>query len=132
MMLLLTNPIAALLLSFSLLSTPVTYRGGAAEEHPHNFLQFLIEGSSGNHHSGHDHPFGRDRAPSPGATELADSSGPSVSALAIFDAGSIGLVIPWMDQLPDEPEVWAFQTRPFERSGRVVAPDAPPPQSRAD
>jgi hypothetical protein len=64
---LLQHPAVLVLLCFSLVGTPVTYRGGASNPHPHTFIEFLMEAESGqfdHHHQG-----------GAGETEAHDDSG---------------------------------------------------------
>ncbi len=43
MLRLLQHPVLLVLCCFSLLGTPVTYRGSAAYAHPHRFFNFLMD-----------------------------------------------------------------------------------------
>ena len=87
--------LTCLLLS-GLVSTPVTYRGGAADPHPHMFLQLWIDASSGSFtHEGHGsaesdgktHSVHRmvDVAPEP--LQLDELEGPTVSSFVVSDWG---------------------------------------------
>lgn len=140
------HPILLVLVSFSLIGTPMTYRGGASEPHPHTFLEFLMEARAGNfqHHHGvdtidehdhihehaqqtHDHDQGPDlSAPTP--NEMVMTYGGSLSAFVVGDVGSAGVVLP--QRLWVEPEqITAAPLRDELASlGIVLTPPSPPPR----
>jgi hypothetical protein len=144
------HPAVLVLLCFSLVGTPVTYRGGASHPHPHTFIEFLMEAESGHfdhHHQGdaeepeaHDHPEHHHdetaaRTPAHAADASASQSAgaaeqfhASVSVFVVGDVGQLALILP-DSALPQSSQ---FQTA-FAQGDRVLrgiahSPIAPPPR----
>jgi hypothetical protein len=149
MLRLLQHPAVLILLCFSLVGTPVTYRGGASHPHPHTFIEFLMEAESGrfdHHHHGGDeeseesethehHDETTDRAPTHAAdASTAQSAGAaeqfhaSVSVFVVGDVGQLAFILP-DSALPQSSQI---QTA-FARGDRILrgiahSPTAPPPR----
>jgi len=146
MLRLLQHPAVLVLLCFSLVGAPVTYRGGASHPHPHTFIEFLLEAESGrfdHHHHGdaedHDDPaHHHETAAQPPAHSTnaaasqsagaADQFHASVSVFVVGDVGQLAFILP-NSALPQSSQ---FQTA-FAHGERVLrgiahSPTAPPPR----
>jgi hypothetical protein len=148
---LLQHPAALLFLCFALVGTPVSYRGGASDAHPHMFLEFMLDaayGSFAHHHGGggepavesrdshdgHAHSHA-DEEPGQGDPEsaqpvadLADAFAPTLSAFVVGDVGQLAFILP-QNELPLTGD-FATAFHPFGRvpAGLSNAPTAPPPR----
>ncbi len=148
MLRLLQHPVLLVLLCFSLIGTPVTYRGGATNPHPHMFLEFLIDAEAGSfdHHHGagpeaaepdaepdadaHAHHKGHDSTPAqePQQAEAAEQFGPSLSAFVVSDVGQLAFILP-EHALPQASQIrTAFLSGGDAASGVTHSPIAPPPR----
>jgi hypothetical protein len=149
MLRLLQHPAVLVLLCFSLVGTPVTYRGGASNPHPHTFIEFLMEAESGrfdHHHHGdadeaedhddpeHHHeteaqpPAHSANAAAAQSADAADQFHASISVFVVSDVGQLAFI------LPDHalPQSSLIQTA-FAQGERVLrgithSPIAPPPR----
>ena len=148
---LLQHPAALLLLCFALVGTPVTYRGGASDAHPHMFLEFLLDASAGSftHHRGgdpaapvdspdaHDHAHAGDQEPESAgadpdpiqpAVAEAERFAPTLSAFVVGDVGLLAYILPQHDL----PLMGDFATAFHPFSGKITGlthtPIAPPPR----
>jgi hypothetical protein len=148
---LLQHPAALIFLCFALLGTPVSYRGGASDAHPHMFFEFLLDATAGafdHHHgdepaeaaepsNGHDHAHtgddhaeaaDTDPAPDGPAVEGADRFAPSLSAFVVGDVGQLASILP-QHELPLTGDfATAFQPFGTAPDGLTHAPTAPPPR----
>lgn len=146
---LLQHPAALIFLCFALIGTPVSYRGGAPDAHPHMFLEFLIDATTGSfshHHrdrsaetagspAGHAHTHTGDRgqepanpAPAQPMVEGTDRFAPTLSAFVVGDVGQLAYILP-QQQLPLIGDfATAFHPFPITISGLTHAPTAPPPR----
>jgi hypothetical protein len=147
MLRLLQHPGLLVLLCFSLIGTPVTYRGGATNPHPHMFLEFLIDAEAGSfdHHHGagheapeskvdaHAHHAEHDSTPAqePQAAQQAEAAeqfGPSLSAFVVSDVGQLAFILP-EHALPQASQIrTAFLSTGDAASGITHSPVAPPPR----
>ncbi len=149
MLRLLQHPAVLLLLCFSLVGTPVTYRGGASNPHPHTFIEFLMEAESGkfdHHHHGDADESGDDDAPehrhetasrapahpaSAPASQQADAPEQfraSISAFVVSDVGQLAFILP-NSALPQSTQIdTAFAQGNRILSGISHTPTAPPPR----
>ena len=147
MLRLLQHPVLLVLLCFSLIGTPVTYRGGAANPHPHMFLEFLIDAEAGSfdHHHGvtpeaaepdaddHTHHAGHDSTPAqePPSTQQAEDAeqfGPSLSAFVVSDVGQLAFILP-EHALPQASQIrTAYLSADATASGITHSPVSPPPR----
>lgn len=141
------HPAALIFLCFALLGSPVSYRGGAADAHPHMFLEFVMDASAGvfAHHHGepsaeaenhradhsHTHGHGHDGATADQPSQSAAEAGrfaPSLSAFVVGDIGQFTSILPQHE----DPLHGAFASafHPFGRSptGLTHAPTSPPPR----
>ena len=148
---LLQHPATLIFLCLALIGTPVSYRGGASDVHPHMFLEFLMDASAGSfaHHHGpapaapaestdaHDHarisddehePAGSDPDPAKPAAVAAERFTPTLSAFVVGDVGQLAFILPQHDL----PLTGNFATgfHPFSMvpTGLTHAPTAPPPR----
>ena len=138
------HPVAILLLCFSLIGTPMTYRGGASNPHPHMFLQFLMDAEAGtfdhhhhgdvempenmDHHAG-DHDRSSARGPStPQQADSADRFGASLSAFVVGDVGQLAFIVPQHELAEDGLFERAFLPVDRPPAGITTPPIAPPPQ----
>lgn len=143
---LLQHPAALILLCFALIGTPVSYRGGASDAHPHMFLEFLLDASGGSfaHHHG-DHPEDADHddadghhhthdatssteQPAQRTGETADRFAPSVSAFVVGDVGQLAWVLPQHELSLTGEFATAFQPFSGTIAGLTHAPTSPPPR----
>lgn len=142
---LLQHPVLLILLCFSLVGTPVTYRGGAPNPHPHMFLEFLMEAQSGNfdhHHHGESdesedpddpehHRETTAHTTNASASQSAGSAehfGASLSAFVVGDVGQLALILP-DHALPKTSQIQtAFAPGNRILSGIAHSPTAPPPR----
>ena len=150
MLRILQHPAVMILLCFSLSGTAVSYRGGASDAHPHMFLEFLLDASTGsfNHHHGatpaeydrntsaeHAHSAALDDNPQHGPAQAtqplaapADTFTPSVSAFIVGDVTQLALLLP--DQ--NLPQIWdvtsGIDALVVTLWGRTSPPIAPPPR----
>jgi hypothetical protein len=146
---LLQHPAALIFLCFALTGTPVSYRGGASDAHPHMFLEFLVDAATGSfdHHHGdepvesaessHDHAhFGDQDAESPdtdpGFTQStvdgAERFAPTLSAFVVGDVGQLASILPQHDLPLTGDFASAFHPFPGTFTGLTHAPTAPPPR----
>jgi hypothetical protein len=135
------HPVVLLLLCFSLIGTPVTYRGGASNPHPHMFLEFLMDAESGafdhHHHGGGSEPahgsYEHDRSPAQEPSTLpaagsADRFGASLSAFVVGDLGQLAVIVPQY-ALPQADLIErAFMPSDRQPAGIAMPPIAPPPR----
>lgn len=145
----LQHPVVLLLLCFSLVGAPVTYRGGASDPHPHTFIEFLMEAKSGqfdhHHHGGagesqepaeHEHHHETATQPeghSPDSSAAQSTASveriqASVSVFVVGDVGRLALVLP-DHALPRSRHIETASV-PAVRAldGIVHTPIAPPPR----
>lgn len=144
MLRLLQHPVLLVLLCFSLIGTPVTYRGGAHDPHPHMFLEFLMDAEAGSfdhHHHGdadgaeataHDtHDGHHDTDRDPEAPQLADPAerfGASLSAFVVGDVGQLAYILP-EHLLPQVDRIdTASVSGVSALAGITHSPTAPPPR----
>ena len=141
-----THPVFIALLAIGLLGTPVTYRGGAAEAHPHMFLQLWHDAASGsfvhrahqperNAHHSHDHGMASEPETEQAqslATIFDDPPDLTISPFVVSDWG-----VPVL-HTPSLPSMAGEQSRAHRGFDRAVilsslpkAPDFPPPRSSA-
>lgn len=135
-----THPLPAALMLVCLLSTPVTYRGGAAEPHPHMFVQLWMDAAAGSFthtahkqsaHSNHDHhAAGRQKqaASAPIRFLTTDQPTPTLSAFVVSDYGVTVLLAPQVLTLEIETRAQAHRDRTVPPLGRETQPETPPPQ----
>lgn len=150
MLRLLQHPAVLILLCFSLVGTPVTYRGGASNPHPHTFIEFLMEAESGkfdHHHHGdageseddaaaedhHDetaartstHPANASASQQAGSEEQFRAS---ISAFVVSDVGQLAFILP-DSALPQSIQIeTAFARDDYILSGISHSPNVPPPR----
>jgi hypothetical protein len=124
--------------ALSLLSMPVTYRGGAEKPHPHFFFQVWIDAANNDfdhhRHHAHDHQEtatseSRHAHPTqPATVDADDGDAPSLSALMAPQVRSLSLVIGvWLALILGV----AGTPAPNDRSkltGRSLRPEFPPPR----
>ena len=138
------HPVALVLLCVSIAGTPVTYRGGASNPHPHMFLEFLLDAEAGafdhHHHDGNSEPeraehgsSEHDRAPAqessfPRMSESADRFGAALSAFVLGDVGQLAFIVPQSDL--SETGLIEQAYLPFDQppSGISIPPIPPPPR----
>lgn len=144
---LLQHPVVLLALCFALIGTPVTYRGGASNAHPHMFLEFLLDASGGSfgHHHGeqrdddggaaHEHTAEHHHGSSasePAAGQpvfdAAERFAPSLSAFVVGDVSQLAFVVPQHDLPVADAISNAFDPAGVAPTGLVHAPIAPPPR----
>ena len=147
---LLQHPAALIVLCFALAGTPVSYRGGASDAHPHMFLEFLIDATTGafdHHHHGdapaetigsteaHAHAGDRDSESSGTDPSLAqtavdgtDRFAPTISAFVVGDVGQLASILPQHDLGPASELATLFQPFGTMPAGLSHAPIAPPPR----
>ncbi len=127
------------LVAFSLLSMPVSYRGGAEAAHPHVFVQLWVDAAntSFDHHGRDDHQpassAARLSAPPQSVTAIDDDAadGPALSSSVVPEVRSLALIASaWV--------AWQFGRIGTQAhgacsilGGRSPCPDIPPPRSAA-
>ena len=142
MLRLLQHPVLLVFLCFSLIGTPVTYRGGASNPHSHMFLEFLIDARDGHfdhHHHGEDGKMADEEydehaampAQEPVASQMAapaERFGASLSAFVVGDVGQLAFILP-EHALPEAKQIGAaFVIADQPATGIAHAPPAPPPR----
>ena len=149
MLRLLQHPAVLVLLCFSLVGTPVTYRGGASNPHPHTFIEFLMEAESGrfdHHHHGdadeaedhddpeHHHeteaqpPAHSSNAAAAQSADAADQFHASISVFVVSDVGQLAFILP-NSALPQSSLIQtAFAQGERVLSGIAHSPTPPPPR----
>ena len=147
---LLQHPAALILLCFALAGTPVSYRGGASDAHPHMFLEFLMNASAGSfvhhHHDdepsqtdssshGHSHTHAGDHdhesadpAPVGDAVDGVDRFAPTLSAFVVGDVSQAAYTLPRHDPPLTGDVATAFHSFGMFPAGLTHAPTAPPPR----
>jgi hypothetical protein len=134
-----TPPVFIVLLAIGLMGTPVTYRGGATEPHPHMFLQLWSDAASGSfahqahepekrhHHVAHGHA---NKAAPRAQVVFDDPPSLRISPFVVSDWGVPVLHAPLLPVLAD--------TQSQRRLGidgavvpadRLFPPESPPPRS---
>ena len=143
------HPAVLVLLCFSLVGTPVTYRGGASNPHPHTFIEFLMEAESGHfdhHHRGganeaedqddpghhHDetaHPAAHSaNAAAAQSADAAEQFHASISVFVVSDVGQLAFILP-NSALPQSSLIQtAFAQGERILSGIAHSPPPPPPR----
>jgi hypothetical protein len=136
------RPWLLVFLVFCSLSTPITYRGGAAAAHPHNFLQLWHDASLGSfahkahreadaahaahaHHSG---PSPIDAArEAPRAEELAGRT--LLTPFVVADVGRHAISTPGFHALESaQRRLNVAHEQTFQPSSHTIAPEPPPPR----
>lgn len=138
------HPIPAALMLVCLLSTPVTYRGGAVDPHPHMFVQLWIDARTGsfNHaahapgpshgHSGHAHHHGHDEAlPASNPAGHSDTHTPTLTAFVVSDYGVTALIAPLISSFEIETRAPVPGERIVPPRGLSTPPEFPPPRAIA-
>jgi hypothetical protein len=151
MICLLQHPAALIFLCFALIGTPVSYRGGASDAHPHMFLEFLMDASAGSftHHHGdapaasrestdaHDHahsgddvrePAGSDPDPAKPAARDAERFAPALAAFVVGDVGQLSYILPQHELQMTGDFATAFHPFLGTFAGLTHPPIAPPPR----
>jgi hypothetical protein len=136
------HPVFIAILVAGLMSTPVSYRGGAAEPHPHMFLQLWHDAASGSfthqahrpdRQSNHFHGQAIPKEPAP-QLELVVGDSPelSVSPFVVADWGMPVLHTPSLTSIVDQQSRRHLDVgRTIVPSGRPAAPEPPPPRITA-
>jgi hypothetical protein len=144
MLRLLQHPVLLVLLCFSLIGTPVTYRGGASNPHPHMFFEFLIDARDGHfdhHHHGEDADMAdeghddhstmaavQDEPVDSQVADVAEHFGASLSACVVGDVGQLAFILP-EHALPQQRQIeTAFAQADRILTGVTHSPIAPPPR----
>jgi hypothetical protein len=134
------HPIPAVLLLLCLLSTPVTYRGGAADPHPHVFVQLWIDAARGEFtHAAHRVHEGHHLHTPSGSLEyqplsanaiasLIDEHTPTLSAFVVSDYGVTILLTPVITALEIEKPQLVTVTQTQAPEDLRIKPEAPPPR----